>query len=368
MKTKRILQIVLILTLALGLMAACTVSASAAGKTISKVTGLKATATSDTTVSLSWSKAKNAKKYEVQYKKSGDKKYKSYKTTKSKKLTVKNLKANTKYYFKVRGINGKKKGQFSSSKSAKTYPRPDKVKGIYASYRDKGEIILKWNPTKNATYYDVERKEIYTGYIDRQSGDSEQTGPDTFVQLHQYTAHLSTPYSWCEFKVRGRYQHSEKSKTVYGSWSDPFYVCTLAGNRMITGKPVDNSDVIEYEMNDIFDVGVDDTLIPQGVYEQHQWEGDEIEDSWYDTDYMLVDGVSFPDDFTESGSFDKNDTDNSNFDEELDGKSFYEGDIFDGKEIEKIYVEPNVNEGNVVGNKVVIKIKDMNMWYDIVWK
>lgn len=61
-------------------------------------------------------KAKNAKKYQVQY--STSRKYKkvSIKSTKKLIYTIKNLKKGETYYIRVRGVNGNKKGKWSKSK------------------------------------------------------------------------------------------------------------------------------------------------------------------------------------------------------------------------------------------------------------
>lgn len=76
------------------------------------------------TVSLSWKKASNAKKYQVQY--SFNKKFKKVKkyktktvTTRKLKYTIKKLKKKKTYYFRVRGVNGKKYGVWSKVKKVK---------------------------------------------------------------------------------------------------------------------------------------------------------------------------------------------------------------------------------------------------------
>lgn len=70
-------------------------------------------------VTVKWQKAAKAKKYEVQY--STTKKFKKPKSifTKKLKCVVKKLKAKKKYYFRVRAINGTKKGSWSNVKSTK---------------------------------------------------------------------------------------------------------------------------------------------------------------------------------------------------------------------------------------------------------
>ena len=76
------------------------------------------------TVTLSWKKASNAKKYQIQYslnkKFSKAKKYKTKTITSSKlKVTVKKLTGKKTYYFRVRGINGKNVGKWSAVKKVK---------------------------------------------------------------------------------------------------------------------------------------------------------------------------------------------------------------------------------------------------------
>ena len=88
-----------------------------------KLTSVKC---SGTKITLKWKKAKNAKKYQV-YQKTGSGKWTLKKTLKKLTLTVKGAYGKT-YSFKVRGVNGKKKGAFSAVKKVtipkKTSPKP----------------------------------------------------------------------------------------------------------------------------------------------------------------------------------------------------------------------------------------------------
>lgn len=74
-------------------------------------------------VTLKWTKAKNAKKYQVQY--SLHKKFKKNKKYKTKTITVRKLSytakklKNKKYYFRVRGVKGKVYGAWSKVKAVK---------------------------------------------------------------------------------------------------------------------------------------------------------------------------------------------------------------------------------------------------------
>ena len=68
-------------------------------------------------ITVKWKKTKNAKKYQV-YQKIGSGKWKLKKTLKKLSLTVKGAYGKT-YSFKVRGVNGKKKGKYSAVKTLK---------------------------------------------------------------------------------------------------------------------------------------------------------------------------------------------------------------------------------------------------------
>ena len=71
-------------------------------------------------IKITWKKTTNAKKYKIQY--STSKKFKKKvvtKTTKKLKYTIKKLAKGKTYYIRVRGINGKEVGKWSSAKKVK---------------------------------------------------------------------------------------------------------------------------------------------------------------------------------------------------------------------------------------------------------
>lgn len=86
--------------------------AYAAAKTPKQVKELKVKKVSASKIKLSWKKAANAKKYEVYRADYIEFKYKKIKTTSGTSLTL-SPKKDVIYCYKVRGINGKKKGSFS---------------------------------------------------------------------------------------------------------------------------------------------------------------------------------------------------------------------------------------------------------------
>jgi thiosulfate/3-mercaptopyruvate sulfurtransferase len=110
-------------------------SYAASSKKPAQVKTVKAKAVAASAVKLTWKKVKNAKSYQIYAsvkKTTGFKKVAAAKASKSsytvKKLSKKALKANKTYYFKVRAINGSKKGKFSKVVSRKTFKKVASVK------------------------------------------------------------------------------------------------------------------------------------------------------------------------------------------------------------------------------------------------
>ena len=104
--------------------------AYAAAKTPGRVTVSKLTAVSSSSIKVTWKKASNAKKYQIYASTSKNKNFKRVATVSSSKrsytvtkLSKKALKANKKYYFKVRAVNGKKKGKWSATYKGKLAKR-----------------------------------------------------------------------------------------------------------------------------------------------------------------------------------------------------------------------------------------------------
>ena len=145
--------------------------AYAASKKPGKVTITDVTAASYSSIKLTWKKASKAKKYEVFASTSPKKTFKKVASVNAakrsytvKKLAGKKLKAGTKYYFKVKAVNGKTSGSFSKVKSAKTKVLIDARKPeSYAGWAIDGDkngghidgavnIAAQW---LNTPYYDA---------------------------------------------------------------------------------------------------------------------------------------------------------------------------------------------------------------------
>ena len=97
-----------------------------------QVKNLTATAISYNAVKLKWKKARRARMYRIYISTGG--KYKYKKKTRCTSCTIKKLKGNKNYRFKVRALRGKKKGKKSKAAYAKTYC---KVTFVYNKNKNK---------------------------------------------------------------------------------------------------------------------------------------------------------------------------------------------------------------------------------------
>ncbi|MBR3738346.1 MAG: fibronectin type III domain-containing protein [Eubacterium sp.] len=343
MKIKRLFAILSVLLLALSMMGA------SSSKTPAKVSGVKAISASDTAIGISWKSAKNAKKYEVKFKASSAKSWKSV-TVSAKKTTIKNLKQNTKYQFKVRGINGSKKGSFSTAITQQTYIKPAQVnsKSIFAIERSRNLIKIEWAAAKNASTYEVATTRLNSSYTDYQYCEYENYKPTT-----HYTVTTSSPNTWYQIKVRSVNNKTGKFEVVRSAWSAPVYYCTTSGGRIITGTK--DGTVVRYNMNDTFVVGVDDALVPFGVYEISS-----PPENYFESDYMAVNGVTFPSDFSDISE------DCEDIEENLNGKTYTVGGTFEGRTIQNIIVKPSLSDG-YGGNSTVSFVLSNNCVETVSW-
>ena len=359
MNLKRVSRLLLIMVIAVGMIGSAMTPVTAASKP-GKVKGVKVTMATNNYISLKWSKAEKEKKYEVQYKLSTSKKWKSKKTTK-KKVKLTGLKSNKTYNIRVRALNGSKKGKFSKTKNQKTYIKPSEVnyRSIYATKRDYREIKLKWKAVSNASWYEIYTLELNSdGPADIQNCDYEEDAENEYRSLPEYTSSfLMRQNTWYEFKVRSVNAKTGKFPALKSAWTKPFYACTLEGDRIITGR--EQNGIIVYELNDTFVIGADDVFVPRKIYERADYVDEDYSEIWYENDVMYCNAVTFPENFTEIAK-EMDNIGNPNegvYPEDLlNGKTYTVGDEFkeeDGYQhiIQSIIVEPNTEDN---GDFVVV--------------
>jgi len=134
---------------------------SAASKKPYKVTISSCKSYDYNAVKLTWKQAKYAKKYQVYRAPSKYGKYKLIKTTTSRSYINKSLTTGKTYYYKVRAINGSKKGSFSYKKYAT--PTLKKTYGIKVTANSYNSTTVSWNKVNGAKGYVLYKATSKTG-------------------------------------------------------------------------------------------------------------------------------------------------------------------------------------------------------------
>ena len=113
-----------------------------------KVTGIRAAARSNYSVRISWKKVKNAKKYQVYRANKKNGRYKKITTLTGTSYINSDLKKGTRYFYRVRAVNGNSKGAFSAKKSVSTMNSP-----LYDVEIDKGAGTVTISAKVNGKYF-----------------------------------------------------------------------------------------------------------------------------------------------------------------------------------------------------------------------
>lgn len=132
----------------------------AVAKTPAKVSSVNAESVNHNSVKISWKKTKNAKKYQIF--RAPDKRgvYRKIKTTTELSFTNAGLTTGKTYYYKVRGVNGLKKGKLSDTKY--TAPKLSKV-SITEVAKGENSITLTWQKVAGTTEYRIYRSSTEDG-------------------------------------------------------------------------------------------------------------------------------------------------------------------------------------------------------------
>ncbi|MDD6290516.1 MAG: fibronectin type III domain-containing protein [Lachnospiraceae bacterium] len=183
-----------------------------------KTTGLKVTANTANSISLSWSAAGDAPKYRVYRYDEGQGKYVHIGTTSKKSYTDSGLSAGKTYQYKVRGywtIGGTNYfGGYSSAVEMTTLP--GKAGGLMADEQTSSKIVLSWNQVSGASGY-----RIYQ--YDKES--------DSYVKLKDITdgattCEVSGLSSATEYRFKVRAFRKLLSTNYWGSTSSEFATVT----------------------------------------------------------------------------------------------------------------------------------------------
>lgn len=186
----------------------------AAQKTVAKlilgqVSGLKAKkvkVAKSSEITLAWNKMTGAEKYEV-YQQNG-KSWKKIKTTSSTSLTVKKLKANKSYKFKVRAVVDDIKGKYSSVITVKTVPATTSKLTLKAG---KKQLTASWKSVSDISGYEVQ-------YSTSKKFTKKTTKTVTAKKSAKKTT-IKKLKKGKKYYVRVRTYKTVNGKKVYSSWS-----------------------------------------------------------------------------------------------------------------------------------------------------
>lgn len=181
--------------------------------TLGKVYSLKATATT-TTLKLSWKAVPTAVSYEIYFYNSDSGKYTKKTTSKTNSVTVKSLKASTKYKIKVRAVySDSVKGGYSAVLNTATKPGKTQITTKKSSKAN--TVNLKWKSVTNATGYQI----LYSTTVD---GEYKVLCSSNGTSVSYKKSSLKSGNTYY-FKVRA-YKNISKDNNQYGAYSDAVYV------------------------------------------------------------------------------------------------------------------------------------------------
>lgn len=179
-------------------------------KKLGKTVGLKVTAKTYSSVSLSWKAVKDAEGYQVyQHGKNG---WTKVAETKKTSCTVKGLVWSGNYAYRVRAYATVDKkevyGAFSSvvKVTTKAVSKPGKVRKPIASWKEKDKLKISWNKAADATKYEVYQK----------TGNGSYKRVKTVTGQSVILSNLNRKKTY-QFKIRAVKTVNEKSR--YGSFS-----------------------------------------------------------------------------------------------------------------------------------------------------
>lgn len=213
------------------LLAVPKVNASAASKKPGAVTGFTAKSDHDYGgIELKWKKVRHAKYYEIYWKKSKKGKFEYWRTSYTPgynlgidsdfQLGKTDFQLGKTYYFKVRAVNGKKKGKFSPVKSAKAVLRKPDIRYLSLESENSVSIGIDLN---YYSYPNLKGAELYRAT----SKNGKYTKVKTFKKkadnhtgwYKEYYSYTNTKLSPGEYFYKVRNYAKIKGKKVYSKFS-----------------------------------------------------------------------------------------------------------------------------------------------------
>ncbi|MBR6567890.1 MAG: fibronectin type III domain-containing protein [Clostridia bacterium] len=227
---KKVLAAIVTFIFSMCLLSATVATASAAS--VKKVSSFKASAT-PVAVTLTWKKTSGAKGYEIQQK--SGKKWKTVTNIKKQKTTsytVKKLKNGTTYQFRIRAVNGKKKGAYVTVKVKTGVQKIANVKAVSTALTTAKVTWDKANVTGYELQYSTSKK--FTK-------KTTKTVKIKKAKTTSYTVKKLTAGKKTYFRVRGYVNGS--AKTYYGSYTTVNATTAVTAMSNVNVKSVTDSSV-----------------------------------------------------------------------------------------------------------------------------
>lgn len=174
---------------------------------LAKPSGLKASASSTTSIKFSWNKVTGAESYTLYYK-TGSGKWKSVNAKNKTSYTAKKLKVGATYKFKVVAVAGSNKSAESSQVSATTKPATVSLKDLRS--KKKKEVVVEWKKISGVTGYEVQ----YATSSKFKKAKTVKVKKDKTVKTF-----LKKLSSKKKYYVRVRAYKTIGKTTVYGAYS-----------------------------------------------------------------------------------------------------------------------------------------------------
>ena len=203
---------------------------AASAKKPAKVTGVDAAGTGYDTVTLTWSKAARATKYQVYRSTSKSKGYKKVGTVTGTTYKSTGLKLGTTYYFKVRALNGKKAGAYSAIRTGRSALGVPAVKARSAA----SGPVLTWSAVKGATGYIIYKADAPSSEGSDTAADHGHAGSaePEYIEIGRTTSCRYTDRSTWEIGRVGSYKVA-----AYASVKDKTYYWNSKSKKWVTKKP-----------------------------------------------------------------------------------------------------------------------------------
>lgn len=184
---------------------------------VGKISNIKIKKYALKSISLKWSKSKNATNYNIQYRKAGSKSgFKKYKTIKNNSATISNLAPNTAYFVKVTPYATKSnKTYVGKSTTIKVATKTSSIKGLKVTNSNKS-ISIKWSRNSKVSGYKIYRacSDSNSKYVLQKTIKNNKTTTFTDKKVKNNKVYYYRVKAYCKYSKIGTIE-GNLSKSTY---------------------------------------------------------------------------------------------------------------------------------------------------------